>query len=213
MAWKKHLLFWIIALFILLLALPIFTPAYRIWANVGSELEMIQNAFGAPDTQQLAHAATGVYNKLFVESGFVQTVQKGEVDEASRNMGKEMLGNTIMALSGVTNNYVRAFSAMVYVVMIRLFIILGWMPYLLPFLAAVIVDGLARRKIKMSEIGAPSAVKFSIALHFIILIIVFPMLYLIAPMAITPLFVPTWALLSALPLSVLVANTQPMEAR
>ena len=213
MAWKSHLVFWIIALFILLLALPAFTPAHRIWANVGSELNMIQSAFGQSDTHKLAATATDVYNIVFVETGVIKGIKKGEVEEVDRQRGKDMFGNTLFNLSGVTNNYVLAFSAMVYVLMIRLFIILSWMPYLLPFLVAVVVDGLVRRKIKMCEIGAPSAVKFSIALHFIILIIVFPMLYLIAPMAVTPLFVPTWALLSAIPLSILVANTQPMESK
>lgn len=211
MAWKKHLLFWIISVFVLILIVPIITTPKTVWSSASSELQLIQSAFGYKDTKQIADTSKSAYTTLFVNTGLIKGVHSGETSEADRQTGKEMFGNTILGLTWLSNNYVLTLSAMIYVITLRAYIMLTWAPFIFPFLIAAVVDGFVRRKVRLLSVRGQSTVKFSLALHAIILIFMVPILYMLAPFAVTPLFVPTWALITSVPLIMLIANVQPMS--
>ena len=211
MAWKNHLLFWIISVFVLLLVVPIFASPQTVWSSAGRELKLIQSAFGYEDAKQIAETSNAAYSAMFVESGLIKGVNAGHVPEADRQRNKEVFGGTILEMTGVTNHYVLTFSALIYVITIRVYILLTWTPFILPFLIAGVVDGLVRRKVRMLSIRGQSTVKFSLSLHAIILIFMVPVLYLLAPIAVSPLFVPGWALVTMVPLMMLISNVQPMS--
>lgn len=211
MAWKKHIFFWMIATFVLILVVPIFASPKLVWGNASSELKLIQSAFGYKDTKQIADASNGAYQVLFVQTGLVKGIESGAVTEDQRQQGKELFGNTILGLTWLTNNYVLTLSAMIYVITVRAYIMLTWAPFIFPFLVAAMVDGFVRRKVRLLSVRGQSTVKFSLALHAIILIFMVPILYMLAPFPITPLFVPTWALITSVPLIMLIANVQPMS--
>lgn len=211
MAWRKHIVFWIIGLFVMLLVVPIFSSPQTVWGSASKELHLIQSAFGYRDTKQIADTSSAIYQMIFVDTGVIKTIRAGEVSPEERNRNKELFGGTIIGLTGLTNNYVLTFSALIFVMVVRLYIMLTWAPFILPFMAAAVIDGFVRRKVKMLSIRGQSTVKFSLSLHAIIVIFMVPMLYLLAPFAISPLFVPGWALLASVPLLTLIANVQPMS--
>jgi hypothetical protein len=211
MAWKKHILFWIIVTFVVLLIVPIFASPQTVWGSASKELQLIQSAFGYQDTKQIADTSSAAYKAMFVDTGVVNTLRGGEVSLTEREKTKELMGGTLMGLTSVTNNYVLTFSALIYVMTVRLYIMLTWAPFIFPFMAAVVIDGMVRRKVKMLSVRGASTVKFSLALHAIIIIFMVPVLYLLAPFAVSPLFVPGWALFTAVPLLMLITNVQPMS--
>lgn len=211
MSWPKHIGFWIIAILVLLLSIPIFSTPQFLWGNASDELQAMSRVFGYDNAKWMTEKANGAYEILFVDTGFVQAVKKGEVSNEDRQRGKELFGGTILALTALTNNYVLAFSALIYVMMIRILIVLSWAPYVLPFLIASGMDGWVRRQIKLVSIRGQSTVRFSMALHAMIVIMMTPVLYVLAPIYVSPLFMPVWAIVAAVPLIVLMSNIQPMS--
>jgi hypothetical protein len=88
----------------------------------------------------------------------------------------------------------------------RGFLMLHWMWYVGIFLVAAFVDGLARRAIKRDVLAVNDPIKFAIAFHTLIFIVFSPFAYLLLPAAVTPWFMPAWAVLVALPMSSAIAN-------
>lgn len=205
--WKKHVLLWLILLLVSFIAMPLMIKQQTIMARVMGELEMIQSVFGAEDTSKLAHSATVWYNALFVDTGLIDSTSKAHVSQSEKDTGQIFFGGAVR-ITDVTNGYLLSFAAQAYAMMIRLFIILSWLPYIFPFMLAVVVDGMVARKIKFESFGFSSPIAYSLALHAIIVIVFFPTLYLLLPIPVTPLFMPFWALAIALPVSMLIGNTQ-----
>ncbi len=211
MSWPKHIGFWIIAILVLLLSIPIFSTPPRLWQNASDELQAMSRVFGYNNAKWMTESANGAYQAIFVDTGFVQAVKKGEISNEERHRGQELFGGTIMAMTALTNNYVLSFSALIYVMMIRVLIVLSWAPYVMPFLLAAGCDGWVRRQMKMASIRGQSTVRFSVALHAMIVIMMAPVLYVLAPLYVSPLFIPAWAIVAAVPLVVLMSNIQPMS--
>lgn len=208
----KHLLIWICGLFVVLLIAPLIQTPNGLWSNAMSELAMIRSAFGERDTYKLSKSATEIYNAVFEDSGAAKTSKKAEVSESERNNADPLFGAGGRVVTGVTNNYVSSLSVVFFVLVLRILIVLSWLPFIVPFLLAVIVEGVVRRKIKMSAIGGPNAIKFALSKHLLIDILFFPLAYLVFPFAFTPLFMPIWTLVVAWPLVVLIANIMPAGA-
>ena len=85
---------------------------------------------------------------------------------------------------------------------------MAWLPYIAPFFIAAILDAAVSRRIKFSSFGYSSPIKFSVASHMLIVIVFLPILYLVIPLPVTPLFIPFWALISAVPVMTVISNTQ-----
>ena len=205
----RHFLFWIAGLFAFTLIVPLLATPNGLWTNVESELAMLNTAFGAKDTYKLSKTATGIYNSVFEDSGAVKATRSAHVSEAEQQNADPVFGAGGRFITDVTNNYVTTLSVLYYVMTLRLLIVLSWLPYLVPFLGAVVVEGLVRRKIKLSAIGSPNPVKFAISKHILIVILFFPIVYLVFPIAFTPLFMPIWVLCVAWPLVILISNILP----
>ena len=102
-------------------------------------------------------------------------------------------------------------AALLYGACVRLLIMLAWLPYLLPSLAAAAVHGLVRRRIKLESFGFISPTVYAASSHAVIGLTFLPLLYLLAPLALPALLVPIWALASAAPLIGLLANIQRLR--
>lgn len=207
MMWKKHVLIWLIILIVSFIIMPLMMKPHAIMGRVMSEIKMIQLVFGAEDTAKLTRSATTWYNAIFVETGLIGSTDKAYIHESEKESSKVFFGGAAR-VADVTNGYLLSFGAQAYAMMIRLFIILSWLPYIFPFMLAVIIDGLVTRRIKFESFGFSSPIAYSLALHSIIPIVFFPALYLLLPIPITPLFMPFWALVFAFPVSMLIGNTQ-----
>jgi hypothetical protein len=208
----KHILFWVIVIAVMTLALPIIVTPEQMVGKVKSEIGYITNAFGEDESKKLIDSANSFYNEAFVQSGVIKTAGYLYVnDEESKSNQAPGIGQTASNFNKLTNSYLLSMSANVYAMTIRVGILLAWLPYLFPFILATIVHGLVRRKIKMWTFGFVSPSIYGTSMHALVVISFIPVLYLLSPIAITPLFIPFWAILSALPIGLLVANIQRIK--
>lgn len=209
----KHSFFWLIAAFFLAVAIPILSSPEAQWSNARSELEMMESAFGKGDTLQTVRSATATYNALFVDTGLVKKTDGAKVSQAEHDLAERVAGGMATLIFARTNNYIETFSAMVYVMLLRIHILVSWLPYIVPFLLAAICEGYVRRKIKYATFGQYGVLVYSGAQHFAIAIMALPLLYLIAPFPFTPYFVPFWGLAAGIPIVLLVANASQILPR
>lgn len=207
MMWKKHVLIWLILLIVAFIAMPLMMKPHAIMSRVMGELEMMQMVLGTDDANKITRSATTWYNAFFVDTGLIDSTSKAYVSESEKNASQTFFGGATRIVD-VTNGYLLSFAAQAYAMMIRLFIILSWLPFIFPFMLAVVIDGMVTRRIKMESFGFASPIAYSLALHTIIVIVFFPALYLLLPIPVTPLFMPFWALAIAFPVSMLIGNTQ-----
>lgn len=211
--WHKHSFIWMLIILLLLIAIPIISTPAALWDNAKRELALIESAFGNREAVQAAERATRIYDTLFIQTGLVDRTRAFHVSDDEREMTEMMVGGIASAVVGRTNNYIETVSALAYVIILRLNIFIGWLPYILPFMLGAACEGYARRKIKFATFGQYGAMIYSGAQHTAIFIMVLPILYFLAPFPFTPLFVPFWALAASVPIVVLIANASQLLPR
>lgn len=205
---QKHSLLWIILIAVCMLALPALSSPQDIMGRVIHEIGMIERVLGKAETTKVTTSATSIYNALFVETGIVKATNKAVVTEDEKAHSEAMFGQSVRGISDRTNDYVLGVSALCFASLVRIVIFMAWLPYIAPFFLAVVLDASVSRRIKFASFGYSSPIKFSVAAHMMIVVVFLPILYLVAPLPVTPLFIPFWALISAIPLMLVVANTQ-----
>lgn len=123
---------------------------------------MIRNRLGKGETSKITKTAT-TYTALFVETGVIKAARRfigrgesaddSDVWERCKFNGRE------------NEHYVQGFSALCYALLVRIAIILSWLPYIAPFLLAAMIDAAISRKIKFETFGYSSPIKFAAAAH------------------------------------------------
>lgn len=211
--WIKHAFFWFVAAFVVFLVVPMFSNPESQWENAKTELRMITSAFGQHDAFEVATDAKAAYTTIFIDTGFIKTTRRAYVTERDKRESTMPLGGGVGATVALTNNYIETLGAMVYVVILRLRMILGWLPFIVPFLVGVVGEGYTRRKIKYSEFGEYGATVFSGAVHLGVILLMLPVFYALAPFPVTPLFIPGWILIASLPIVIAIANANQLLPR
>lgn len=206
----KHILLWLILIAVCVLLMPAISTPTRIMNRVIRELDLIESALGKAETARVTKSATEIYSDLFVNTGLVEWTNGVMVSEAEKKDSEQLWGQSVRKMTDQSNSYVRGFWTLCYASMVRLVIFFVWLPYIAPFFLAVLLDAAVTRKIKFASFGYASAMRFSVAAHMLIIIFFLPILYLVVPLPVTPLFIPFWALISALPMMTVVSNMQRM---
>lgn len=209
----KHVFLWVAICFALMLAIPIVSSPQAMWENARTELGMIETAFGTGDTVALAKSATQTYNAIFIDTGLIQKTRGAYVSREEQELGEAMVGGASRAVTGLTNNYLDTFAALTYVMILRVMIFMSWLPFILPFILAAVGEGITRRKIKYATFGQYGAALYAGAMHMSVLILILPVLYLMAPLPLTPFFIPFWALIAAIPVVASIANASQILPR
>lgn len=206
---SSHFIFWLSIWGILFLVSPLLLSTDGQVGRIKDEIRSIEVAFGSGKAKEIVIDTSKIYRTFFIDTGILteenklytrQSFKQGSVEELTSTSSKE--------LSNATNSYLRALSVNVYGILIRCEIFMHWFIFILPFVAASFVDGFVTRKVKFSQFGYMSPMAYSMSLHFILFLLFIPLLYLVAPLPISPYFMPGWALLMALPINLLVSNTQ-----
>jgi hypothetical protein len=211
--WIKHAFFWFVAAFVVFLVVPMFSNPQSQWENAKTELRMITSAFGQHDAREVAADAKAAYEAMFVDTGFIDTTRRAYVTEKDRRESTMPLAGGVGATVALTNNYIETLGAMVYVVVLRLRMLMGWIPFVLPFLVGLVGEGYARRKIKFSEFGEYGATVFAGAVHLGVVLLMLPVFYTLAPFPVTPLFIPGWILFASFPIVIAIANANQILPR
>lgn len=101
-----------------------------------------------------------------------------------------------------------AFWALVFLGICRAHLFVEWAPLLMAAGAAAIIDGVVQRRIKRFNHALASADKYVLAKCALMVLTFVPLLYLSAPIAITPLIVPGWGACLALTCMLLASHAQ-----
>ncbi len=205
---RRHVLFWLVLLALCSLALPAVIPASEALARIQREITQLQALFGEEHAGLLVNRANAAFDHIVAGSGLLDGMRRLHVSEARSHA---LPGNAISNLSAATNRYLASAATQLYGAFVRLFIMLAWLPYVLLFLAAAVVHGLVRRRIKLDSFGLISPVAYAASSHAIIGLTFLPLLYLIAPLQLPPLFVPIWTLAAGAPVIGLLANIQRLR--
>jgi len=96
----------------------------------------------------------------------------------------------------------------VYQFIYKFNLFVSWLPYLLPLLAAALVDGFMVRERKKFESGYSSPLRYDYALMSLYFLLFVPLLYITTPVAVHPLWVPIWGVLLCSANIVLSSNIQ-----
>lgn len=200
-----HLRVWLSILVVLIVALPALMSAEGIVRRVHEEAAWAGEAFGQERLNRIVERANSAWRSVIGESGVQERIMARPQTEDGRGAQKG-LRHAKKSLYDITSGYLASLSTQLYAVFLRGAILVEWLTVIGVFLVAVCIDGYARRRIKIATGGLSSPVKFSWASHSMIAIALSPVVYILVPVGVTPLFMPWWAMVVALPLSTAIAN-------
>jgi hypothetical protein len=201
-----HIKLWLIFLFLAFLAVPWLMPPEMARARLQSEQASSAEIFGVKTVNDITSTANSAYNALVKSTGIEAFLQAGFVEEKDVREKQFVGGNVNREMSTVTNRYLESMLLQLYGLFYRGFLMLHWMWYVGFFLVAAFVDGLTQRSIKREVLAVNDPIKFAMAFHTLIVIVFTPFAYLLLPAAVTPWFMPIWAVLVAFPLSKAISN-------
>lgn len=203
---RSHVGFWLCAFFALFFLTPIMRNGPAMEAFVTREVQLTQDTFGLTTAEWLKQRANVVYT-FYTPAGSLSDAQ---IQGEGMRRTERVVPGPGTSMTKAYNSYVQGLVLNLFVVTLRLFIFLVWFVVLAPVFVAAAIDGFVQRAIKRAQFGAIRPAAFSVTSMVVIPMMMAPLIYLVAPLPISPLISPLWALLMVLPLSALVANSQPI---
>ena len=208
----SHAGFWMAMALVLVLLIPVFRPAQAIHLSLEQEYGAVSSVFGPRIGNVILGAADATYD-VFAGSEAGKLTAKAMHSEADMKLAEKAFNAPGRLAGEVGNRYISALLMQVYSVSLRVYVVMAWLLLLLPFLGAAFVDGIAQRTIKMSSFGYQNPTAFSLGSHLLILICVAPLAYIVMPWAVSPLFMPAWAVVAAVPMCLAISHMQPVFTR
>lgn len=205
---STHLKLYLVLMVVLLAVVPALTTSGRIADLIRGEATQIQRSMGGTYSNTVITQANSWHGAVFGAGPGQPAVKKLHVDDQVHN--EPSLFN-LRNLSSKTNDIVLNWSLVFYLLCLRLAIVITWLPYIAPFLAATVVHGFAYRKVKQTTIGVHSPVTFSLAGHGLITLILLPVVYFVVPFPLPPSVLTIWTVLVSFPMILAIRNVQRMN--
>lgn len=202
---SKHIRFWLAMICAAVFLVPLYRQADEMQDFMETEIRMTESVFGAAVTTWLTTKAAAVFRLLPANE-----IERASIDQEGIKRTKKASPKSGEAVVHGFNRYVSALVMQLYVAMMRAFNMLIWLVVLGPVLGAAVVDGFSQRAIKRAEFGAMRPAAFTLTSLIVVPMAMAPLFYVVSPLPISPLVTPAWALLMALPLSLMVSNMQPI---
>lgn len=209
---SQHLGFWLLLAALGFFIAPMLRTTDEMDSFLRTEVQQTRLAMG----DRLGGLVTSFANGLFSNTPLAMLA--GELKAAQHTKAEQELGARVAGPVGefasqVHNGYLKRMVKQAYVVAMRFAIVVFWLVALLPVFVAAVYDGLMLRSVKLAEFGSMRPATFTLAGLIVIPVLALPLLYLTLPFHMSPLLAPAWAALVALPLSLLVSNSQPLFGR
>lgn len=207
MTWRTLLLILILMCGEMLANVLICEPSWML-GQINKERESISAWIGYDKTMEVVKASDSVYKKYFKDSGiesmayavFVPTFSGFDPKNETGKRGKYFFDKIDDQLTVLWSN--------VYYAIQRIRLIIEWLPYMLPILLPAIIDGAMQRETKKVSYGYTSEFRYNSGHKALTLLVIIPFLYLLCPIAVSPLAVPIWALALSIVAVVMSANFQ-----
>ncbi len=192
---------------------PYFFREDAMRARLAEDYKQTQQIFGPVLGGSVVSFATEFYRSTVGNSGVNEVIRdlrhsKKDLDQA------RFVGSKIMESAAIqADSYMAALGMEFYLVIFRMTIVGMWLVLLAPLAIAVVVDGFSSRSKKFETLGFQNPTAFSLSFHIAILMTVIPGWYIFHPLPVSPIFMPIWAVVAALPLSFALMHTQPILTR
>lgn len=206
---KSHVRIWI-AIFLMSLFLnPFLRRGESMERFVISEIQETQAAFGGAIGGWIVGQADVIFKDTPMHY-LAEVARQGTVKGKEKERHEKVMGTGGKMLIAMGNSIFTGFLQSLYIVCLRFMICVVWFGMLAPVLVAAVVDGFGQRAIKRYSFGTMRPAAFSILAMIVVPFAMAPLFYLSAPFAVPPSIVPLWVLIGCVPLSMLIANTQPV---
>lgn len=193
---------------------PFFVSADNLLGSLKREQVAINTVFGDRLANRLFASANSVHEVVFGSTGIQSGLNNLQHSQADLKLANQVGSGIAIYFANEADSRVKAFSVQLYSVTLRAIVLLAWAVLLLPFLVAVIYDGFMMRHVKFASMGHQNPTAFSLAIHATVVLSAVPLLSLVLPTyVVTPLFMPFWALITALPFSFALRHMQPVFTR
>jgi hypothetical protein len=206
--------FWIVLALVGIFVVPFLVSADNLLTSLKREQDAIAAVFGPSVSGQINLAANGAHAILFQSTGIQSGLNALQHDQADLALANKVGSGVALYFAREADSKIKALSVQMYSVILRVVVLLAWLLLLLPFLVAVVYDGFQMRHVKFANMGHQNPTAFSLGFHVSVLLCAIPLLSIVVPMYIvTPLFMPFWAIVTALPFSFAIRHTQPILTR
>ena len=209
---KQHVGLWLLLAIMAFFAGPLMRSGPSMEEFVRSEIRDTRIAMGDTIGGLVVEFADGLFRQTPV-AVVTRQLSRAKHNEAERRLSREIGGPAGEAVSKLYNSYMQGLIMQAYVLTMRLAVVGVWLAFLLPMFVATVFDGLMQRAVKQAEFGSLRPATFTLAGLLVIPVLSLPVLYLTMPFPLSPLLAPAWAAFVALPLSVLISNSQPLFGR
>lgn len=210
----SHIGFWIVLALVGVFIVPFLVSADSLLTSLKREQAAIDTVFGKTIANQLYSSANTVHAVVFGSTGIQAGLNDLQHDQSDMKLANQVGSGIAVYFANEADSRVKAFSVQLYSVTLRAIVLLAWAVLLLPFLVAVVYDGFMMRHVKIASMGHQNPTAFSLAFHVTVILSAVPLLSLVVPTYIvTPLFMPFWALITALPFSFSIRHMQPVFTR
>jgi len=209
---SQHLGFWFLVAVVGFFVAPLLRSGASSESYLAAEIAQTRQAMGGTVSALVFALADATFHGTPV-ANVASAVIEAQHTRAQQRLSARVAGPGGEIMSRLYNSYLQGLVMQAYVATMRLAIILFWLAVLAPFFAATVFDGLMQRAVKQAEFGSLRPATFTLAGMLVIPILALPALYLSLPFSMSPLLAPLWAAVVALPLSLLVSNSQPLFGR
>lgn len=209
---SQHLGFWFLIAVLGFFATPLIRTGPSMEDFLIIEVRETRQAMGDQVGGLVISFADGLFRQTPL-AAIAASATNAQHSEADRKLSAKVAGPGGEIMSKLYNSYLQGLVMQAYVVAMRLAIVLFWFAALAPLFVATVYDGLMQRKVKQAEFGSLRPATFTLAGMVVIPILALPALYLTLPISLSPLLAPAWAAVVAVPLSLLVSNSQPLFGR
>lgn len=185
--------------------------ADKLMTSLEREQDSIAVVFGQSFSADITLAANAVHGLAFGGTGIQAGLNDLQHTQADMALARRVGSGVAEFFAIEADNRVKAFSVQLYSVVLRIIVLLAWLLMLLPFIIAVVYDGFQMRHVKFASMGHQNPTAFSLGFHVTVLLCAVPLLSIVLPTYIvTPLFMPFWVIVTALPFSFAIRHTQPI---
>lgn len=210
---RSHIGFWVIVFFVGIFVTPYFVRADSMKNKLLRDVDEINRVLGPGIGHGVVGVATAIYEKSVGASGLDAAMSDMQHSDADYRLANQIGSKVAEEAARQADGYMRSLAMQLYAILLRASLVGAWLLMLAPVLIAAVLDGLTSRAKKFETLGYQNPTAFSAGSHTAIAISVLPLLYIVAPIPVTPLFMPFWAAAAALPASFAITHMQPIFTR
>ncbi|MYM92704.1 DUF4400 domain-containing protein [Duganella vulcania] len=204
----RRFLIWFLIILVEVVIVTVALSSDTISRAASREREMVVSTFGEEMASSIIKRTDVVYKRYFFDSGWIKGSYEAFVPSRDELSDSRSLADMGRPMFKVMDQKLRTFWTAVYYGTQRMTILMMWLPYLMPFVVAVIVDGMATRKKRQFNYEYANPVVFGAMSHAVLALISFPFLYFLLPFPVNPLVSPIWIGVFCLALFAMISHTQ-----